>query len=269
MTVHEADVLILGGGVAGLAAARDLSRGGRRVTLLEARDRLGGRIHTHHDTQWPVPVELGAEFVHGLPQETWEIIRASKLPAYDVTDTHWQVKEGKLRRDDAFWKETEQIFKRYDRVRSDDEDLSFEAFLRRYATDLPEEARQLATGFVEGFNAADQHVVSTRWLKASQEASDQIDGERSFRIARGYDAVLRSLVDGCDASRVEVRIGRVVTNVRWKQGEITAETRPNFGDVERFRAAAAIIALPLGVLQASSNKPGSVKFEPPLDDKRD
>jgi glycine/D-amino acid oxidase-like deaminating enzyme len=222
----EADVLILGGGAAGLAAARDLSRAGKRVVLLEARDRLGGRVHTHHDTQWPVPVELGAEFVHGLPAETWEIIRAAKLSAYDVTDTHWQVKGGTLRRDDEFWEETEQVFKRYDRIRSDDEDLSFEVFLRRHAGDLPEEARQLATGFIEGFNAADRRVVSTRWLKASKEASDKIDGERSFRIACGYDTVLKSLVDGWDASRVDVRLGRVITDVRWKRGEVRVDVRP-------------------------------------------
>jgi monoamine oxidase len=63
--VKTPEALVLGGGAAGLVAARDLSRGGWRVTVLEARPRLGGRIHTLVDPEWPVPVEMGAEFIHG------------------------------------------------------------------------------------------------------------------------------------------------------------------------------------------------------------
>ena len=61
------DALIIGGGIAGLVAARHLTEAGLRVTLLEARDRLGGRIYTESTGEFPV--ELGAEFVHGHPDE--------------------------------------------------------------------------------------------------------------------------------------------------------------------------------------------------------
>ena len=57
--------IIIGAGAAGLAAARDLSRAGHEVIVLEARDRMGGRVYTHRDPESPVPIELGAEFVHG------------------------------------------------------------------------------------------------------------------------------------------------------------------------------------------------------------
>src|SRR5947209_4714369 len=56
------DVIILGAGVAGLAAARRVAAAGRRVLILEARDRVGGRIHTLRPPGWPGPVEAGAEF---------------------------------------------------------------------------------------------------------------------------------------------------------------------------------------------------------------
>ena len=57
-------VVVIGAGVAGLAAAGALRAAGADVTVLEARDRVGGRVCT--DTSWGVPVELGAAWVHGV-----------------------------------------------------------------------------------------------------------------------------------------------------------------------------------------------------------
>ena len=73
------EVLVLGAGAAGLAAARDLSQAGRRVAVLEARDRWGGRVLTHREAAWPLPVELGAEFIHGEAEDTME--RGASGPA--------------------------------------------------------------------------------------------------------------------------------------------------------------------------------------------
>src|ERR1044072_6844412 len=58
----ETDILIIGAGAAGLAAARELSAANFNVIVLEARDRIGGRIYTHPDSQLTAPIELGAEF---------------------------------------------------------------------------------------------------------------------------------------------------------------------------------------------------------------
>ena len=66
-----ADVLILGAGLAGVSAAIELASAGLRVELIEARDRIGGRVFTRHDPTLNHPIELGAEFVHGMPPEIW------------------------------------------------------------------------------------------------------------------------------------------------------------------------------------------------------
>ena len=78
------DVLVIGGGVAGLAAAGELGRKGFSVTLLEARDRLGGRVWTLRPRGWPVPVELGAEFVHAGNKPLWNRLRRHRLRAERV-----------------------------------------------------------------------------------------------------------------------------------------------------------------------------------------
>ena len=69
------DVIVIGAGVAGLAAARALVREGYEVVILEGRARIGGRIHTVHDARCPVPIELGAEMIHESSDKTKRIAR--------------------------------------------------------------------------------------------------------------------------------------------------------------------------------------------------
>ncbi len=72
-------VIVIGAGVAGLAAAAMLADAGVETLVLEARDRIGGRVHTHHEPGFEAPIELGAEFVHGMVQPTLEIASAAGL----------------------------------------------------------------------------------------------------------------------------------------------------------------------------------------------
>ena len=59
------DVLVIGAGAAGLMAAWELVQAGKRTAVIEARNRIGGRIHTIYDKKFSLPIEAGAEFVHG------------------------------------------------------------------------------------------------------------------------------------------------------------------------------------------------------------
>ena len=91
-------ILVIGAGMAGLTAARQLAEAGRKVLVLEARDRVGGRILTLRD-QGEI-LELGAEFIHGRPPELWDLIREAGLETYALDGTDVCHKSGKLKKCD-------------------------------------------------------------------------------------------------------------------------------------------------------------------------
>jgi monoamine oxidase len=266
MTEQTADVVVIGAGVAGLAAARVLDAAGLRVLIIEARERIGGRLYTLRQSGTPLPIEMGAEFVHGTPAETWQIIRAANLAVCDVPDTHWNLHEGQLSQDEAFWEEIQSVFGRLDQMI--EPDLSFGEFLRRYCTDLPVRALESATSFVEGFDAADAERISARSVAEEQEASEQNEEDRTFRLLDGYDRLAEWLAAGLDKRRSAIRLKAVVTEVRWQKGSVEIDAisdRPP----RRFRAERAVITLPLGVLKAGEHEKATVRFDPELPEKRD
>ena len=85
MSKRITEVVVIGAGVAGLACAQALCEAGLRVTILEARSRVGGRIWTVHPSLTNAPVELGAEFIHGLPREVWQIVERADLQTHELT----------------------------------------------------------------------------------------------------------------------------------------------------------------------------------------
>src|SRR2546426_6100465 len=107
ITCHDSElmeeVLTVGAGAAGLAAARDIAKAGVPVTVLEARERIGGRVYTHHDNTSPIPIELGAEFAHGKHPALMKVLEESTIPFCDVTDRHWYFDNEKLSSFHEFW----------------------------------------------------------------------------------------------------------------------------------------------------------------------
>jgi phytoene dehydrogenase-like protein len=144
------DVVVIGAGAAGLAAARELSQSGLRALLLEARGRIGGRIHTLHDAAWPVPLELGAEFLHGEAEATCEIARAASLIVDEQPDRHAWAEDGHWRSQGDMWERFQSLCRT---IPSRARDRPFaEVLERRRATRA--DAARLARMVVEGYHAA-------------------------------------------------------------------------------------------------------------------
>jgi monoamine oxidase len=247
---RAADVLVIGGGVAGLQAARELSTAGLHVALLEARDRLGGRIYTRQCAGHPV--ELGAEFVHGRPAEIFQLTSEAGLRLVPVQGEFISKKQDQWRHSGELWAEVNQLF---ESMPADDPDRSFQEYVERAQAST--EAKQHALSFVEGFHAADPKRVSVHWLIRATKAEEEIDGEHSFRLVDGYEDLVRALAGRVDRSRCDVHLQTAVSEVLWKPGQvsITAGARV-------FFAARAIITVPLSVL-----KSGGLRFLPKLEEK--
>src|SRR3954469_20244616 len=148
----RADVLVVGAGVAGLVAARELARAGLKVCVVEARERIGGRIYTLHVNGEPFALELGAEFIHGKPPEIFEIVERARLQLCGVSDRHWYQRDGVLVKSDEFWAKLEEVM---DGMRRVEHDESFEEFLRAYdKNEQLGEAASVARLYVQGFDAA-------------------------------------------------------------------------------------------------------------------
>src|SRR6185436_8583647 len=160
MASERVDVAIVGAGAAGLMAARELRRRGRSVLVLEARDRIGGRVFTVDDPQLPVAVELGAEFVHGDAPLTHALLAEAGLVAYDIAGESWMVSRGQLRRTDIF-RSVGRVLRLIDPRAPD---RSFAEFLASHHARAIAPYRSDALAFVQGFFAADAELISARSL---------------------------------------------------------------------------------------------------------
>lgn len=251
------EAIIVGAGAAGLICAAALTREGVDVTLLEARDRLGGRIYTLHDPSCDVPLELGAEFVHGRPPEIFRLVEQHELDVREVAGEDFCHLAGTVAPCEFFEKVDELLSRMKDVKR----EQSFDDFLAIAAHDAPPQIKRWARGYIQGFNAAPAEEISLQSLLREAEAEDKIDGQRAYRVVGGYENVIKRLLADADPARLNVQLNCPVRRIAWSRGKVEIET----AGVEflRFHAAAAVITLPLGVLQS-----GEVLFDPQLPQKR-
>jgi monoamine oxidase len=250
-----ADALVLGAGMAGLAAARTLTERGRKAIVLEARNRVGGRMWT--DSSLGVPLDLGASWIHGVNGNP--IAKLAKqfgietVPTDDENGIVFDADGSEM--PDREWRRLESLFESiYEEVEEMRKQTDTDMPLQR-AFDEAIASRELSREDLRRLNyyihlvtaleyGADAKDLSLWWWDLGEEF-----GGREVIFPGGYNQITDALAKGLD-----IRLGTIVKTVRYGNEGVEVETSAG-----RFTADQAVVTFPLGVL-----KRASVKFEPPL-----
>jgi monoamine oxidase len=231
-------IVVIGAGAAGLMAARELARAGKRVTILEARDRCGGRIHPLPSADFGYPAEGGAEFVHGKAPVTHGLLREAGLSLLPIQGTQWTVKDGKFSREESQDPHEAELHRELQELK---DDLTVAEFLRRHFVG-PEydRLRHSIERMVEGYDAADPERASILALR-----EEWMDGGRNMqaRIIGGYRTLVDFLTAECRNHDVAIHFGSAVSAVEATNGR--AVVRCANSDAHECDVVVLTVPLPL------------------------
>ena len=258
------DVVIIGAGIAGLAAASELGRAGLAVSIVEARDRIGGRIFTKHNSAWEANIELGAEFIHGRPPEIWKPLQQAGIEITQLEGQSWCSENGQISPCN-FFSQIDSILREMDPSTPDESFLDFlnRRFANRNHDPELENAKKHALGYITGFNAADPASVGVHWLVQGMRAEERIEGDRAFRSKNGYEDLLAIFRRQISNYNVTVHTGTVAGRLKWKRGHAEIDAHQSAGSLH-FTAPRVLITLPLAVLKAPIGEDGALQFIPSL-----
>ena len=232
--------VIVGAGAAGLMTARELARAGKKVTILEARDRCGGRIYPLPTQEFGYPAEGGAEFVHGAAAVTRALMREARLSLLPIEGTRWRAHKGAFSPNQSQLAHAALLHRALSELKTD---LPVAEFLKaHFANQQYADLRDAIKRMVEGYDAADPDRASTFAFRDEWMARGP---RRDGRIAGGYGALIKFLLSECRGRGVTIRLFSVVTAIEESRGRIAAYC----DDGTIYEADAAILAVPLPILR--------------------
>ena len=201
-------IVVIGAGAAGLMAARVLGRAGKKVTILEARERCGGRIDPLSVAEFGYSAEGGAEFIHGEAPVTRGLLREAELSMLPIEGTQWSVVAGRLSAEDSLRTYKVQLHAAMQEVT---DDLPVAEFLRRHFAGFKYDSlRQSIERMVEGYDAADPERTST--LAIRDEWMDE-GWSTEARVAGGCGGLVEFLVAECRSHGARINFGAVVKEI--------------------------------------------------------
>src|SRR5579872_3734419 len=212
-------LVVVGAGAAGLMSARELARAGKRVTMLEARDRLGGRIWPLPEKEFGYPAEAGPEFIHGAAPVTRALIKDAGLSPRSRGGTRWMVRNGVWSPSDPAMPHASEFYRALDKVTVD---LPIAEFLAtQFGAPRYDELRRRITRTVEGYDAADPQRTSTLALREEWTAPEGQHG----RIAEGYGALIDYLAADSRKNGASLHLGAEVTAIEETSAGVSVHCR--------------------------------------------
>jgi len=250
--MNKADILIIGAGATGLMAARTLSKAGKKVTVLEARNRCGGRIHTLHNEMFFKDAELGAEFIHGDLTVTLNLLKEAGIEYHSAVEEMVRYRDGEFIEDGGFtdWDKV------VDRLGELKKDISILEFMdKEFPAGKYDELRASVIGFVSGYDTADPEKASSFALRDEWEGEDF---EAQHRVKGGYGLMIKYLEEESRQAGSEIYLNSIAKEILWRPGYVKATT----DNGAAYEAGQLLIAMPLGVLQSDKDVKGAIKFSP-------
>lgn len=229
--------LIIGAGATGLSAALELCSKGVAVTLLEASDRIGGRIHTLQPEGFSMEVEGGAEFIHGDLPLTRELMARFGLPTVPITGSYYVATGDGPQKIEAVSEEWDAFVSAMAALETD---MTVGALLQRdFAAPHHAALRQEVHDRAQGLDLADIDELSVFCIR-EEWASE----ETEFRPVNGYGPLCDRMLQACSGDGFRLETETVVTRMEWEEGKVTA-----FADNRTFSADAVIVTVPLPALR--------------------
>jgi monoamine oxidase len=249
-------ILIIGAGAAGLMAAKELSANNQNVTILEASNRIGGRIYTLYNDSFIKPVEVGAEFIHGNLHVTRQLLNEANIPVNIVKGEMMRIENGERKKQNGSDGGWDELMKRMQHLKND---MTVADFLTNYFSDEKYSSlRRSVQGFAEGFDLAD---ISQASVFALRNEWMHEEGEQ-FRVGGGYQKLVNHLLNLCKANGCTIHTSCIAKEIYWKKNEVKVVAAND----KFFESNKVIITVPLGVLQAELNSKASITFTPSIYD---
>lgn len=247
-------VIIIGGGVAGLMAANELAEE-YNIILLEAKQRLGGRIWSRKLLHAPHIVEAGAEFIHGHQKLTLQLLEKAGIEYVEVQGKMYHKEKGILQEQKEMIEGWDELLKQMKKVRVD---MTMQDFLQQYlGKDEQADLRRHATSYAEGFDLADITKASVKALYKEWKHEEEIN----FRIPAGYGALINYLEKECIRKGCRILTGKTIKQADWEKNDITVYTNTE----EKFTGHKLVVTIPLSILGKTIGT-FTINFTPPLDE---
>lgn len=234
-----AEVLIIGAGISGLTLGRELLRKGHAVTIIEGRDRVGGRIHTL-ENKFSCMADAGAEFIHGQQPITLRLLEEAGLEKTLIRGKFYTISKDELEKGDMLDDHWKKLLTEMNKL---EVDVTLADFLRtHFSGNEFDELRERATQYAEGFDIADINRVSTFALR---EEWSHNDDAHQYHLENGYGSLIGFLQNEIIHSGGQILLSEPVETIHWKEKSVEIRTKTG----KSFVGQKVVISVPLGVLQ--------------------